>query len=296
MRTKYLIILISPLLFLFWGFTIQDQVPSKSEFSHKYHIEDEELACNDCHTNVNTSTTGTDDLMPVQDVCADCHEIDDEPAVKASMQMQRVTEYSTLFSHQLHSEKEFNCVDCHGDVSQNEVGQKALTPNMKSCMDCHQTEQAENTCYTCHTTDEQLMPANHNLTFIHNHGDLARNDIMTVSGEMNCQTCHTKQYCQDCHEGENVDRMIHPLNFEFTHALTTQGKENNCITCHEERSFCSSCHIENAVMPHNHVPGWANQIPGDGGLHRIEATIDLENCMSCHEHNAEQICAQCHNN
>ena len=94
MRKKYLIILLFPFLFLFWGFTIQDQVTSSSEFSHKYHILEEELACNDCHTSVDESTTGADDLMPIPSVCADCHEIDDEPPVKSALQTAKILDYS----------------------------------------------------------------------------------------------------------------------------------------------------------------------------------------------------------
>jgi hypothetical protein len=294
MRKKSLLILIFPFLFLFWGFTIQDQVPAQSEFSHQYHIVDEELACNDCHTSVNTSTTGTDDLMPDPSVCADCHEIDDEPVVKAALQTAKIIDYNILFSHKLHTEEEIQCAECHGDIAQNEAGQKASRPDMVACMDCHQSNHAENNCLTCHSPEEQLKPTNHNLTFMHTHGDLSRNEIMTVNGNKNCMTCHTKQSCQDCHEGENIDRLTHPLNFEFTHALQAQGKEKNCYTCHENRSFCSSCHVENNILPHNHVAGWTNKIPGDGGRHSLEASIDLENCMSCHERNAEEVCAQCH--
>jgi len=294
MQKKYLIITTFPLLFLFWGFTVQNQVSTQSEFSHKYHIEDEELACNDCHTGVDKSTTGADDLMPAPDVCADCHEIDDEPSVKSALQTSKTLNYSILFSHQLHTEKEVQCNDCHGDVAQHDAGMKSIKPDMIACMDCHQNKFAENNCLTCHTADEQLKPADHNLTFMHTHGDLSRNEIMTVSVDKNCTTCHTKQYCQDCHEGENIDRAIHPLNFEFTHAMTALGRENNCTTCHEDRSFCSSCHIENNVLPHSLGAGWANRITGDGGLHRFEAAIDLENCMTCHERNAEEVCAQCH--
>ncbi len=105
-------------------------------------------------------------------------------------------------------------------------------------------------------------------------------------------TCHQQSFCQDCHEGDNLDRLTHPHNFEFTHALAAQGKERECAVCHTQRSFCIDCHRDNLVLPHNHPSGWTNQI--DGGRHRLEAMSDLENCMACHEQNADQICQPCH--
>jgi nitrate/TMAO reductase-like tetraheme cytochrome c subunit len=294
MRKLYSLILTMFSLSLFWGAPLCGQDRRQNEFPHDTHIVDEELECNDCHTNVSQSTKGLDDLMPEADACADCHEIDGEPEVKTSLNAAKILAYSKLFSHQLHIDEKIDCIDCHGDVAQNEAGQTVLRPDMVTCMDCHKAQYVKNKCSTCHTADEQLKPTNHNLTFMHIHGDLSRNEIMTVNNNKNCITCHTKQYCQDCHEAENIDRLTHPLNFEFTHALDAQSKESNCITCHESRSFCSDCHVDNNILPHNHTVGWSNNIPDDGGRHSLEASIDLENCMTCHERNAEEVCALCH--
>ncbi|MCP4411179.1 MAG: cytochrome c3 family protein [Gammaproteobacteria bacterium] len=276
----------------------------KLEFSHKYHLEEEEMECTDCHDSVENSTTGFDDLLPDKEVCAECHEVEEKDECSTchtnsatAVNISRIKDYSQLFSHEKHLGEDLNCEDCHGDVTEIEKNEHAAIPDMLVCMDCHQSNSVAENCLTCHTIDEQLLPTNHNLAFTeHSHGDFAGMEFININNNKTCNTCHKVEFCQNCHQGENLDRFSHPLNFEFTHALNTQGKEKNCITCHEERSFCSSCHVENNVMPHNHTAGWANSMLGNGGRHSFEATIDLDNCMSCHERNAQETCGSigCH--
>ena len=167
---------------------------------------------------------------------------------------------------------------------------------MVFCMDCHDQKSAANECSTCHLPEESLIPVSHTLDFKHNHSDLASNEDHVILNDKKCSTCHQTSFCQECHEGDNLDRLSHPLNYQFTHALESQGKEMECSVCHTERSFCIECHRDNNVLPHSHTPGWVNQIKGNGGRHSFEAEIDLESCMACHEHNAEEICQPCHNN
>jgi hypothetical protein len=163
-------------------------------------------------------------------------------------------------------------------------------------MDCHEQKAAPKECLACHLEGESLIPASHNLDFEHNHSDLARNEDPAILKDKKCSTCHSVNYCQDCHEGDNLDRTTHPLNYQFTHSLDAQLKKIECSSCHTDRLFCIECHRDNQIMPHNHSPGWVNRIPDDGGRHKLEAQIDLESCMACHEQNAEQICQPCHGN
>lgn len=271
-------------------------------FSHQYHVQEEEMECADCHA-VTESSTGMDNLLPAKAVCADCHDVDDESTcnqchtnVDAAQNATRVTDYSQLFSHKKHVAADLECATCHGDIADVGIDQHLTMPDMIECMDCHQDNNVSNECAVCHTANERIKPLNHDLAFIKTHGTIAGNFVSHENMGKDCATCHKTQFCQDCHEGENVERFAHPLNFEFTHSLYAQGKERNCFTCHEDREFCSSCHISNEVLPYNHTAGWTNRITGDGGRHRIEAIVDLDNCMSCHERNADQICQQCHNN
>ncbi len=141
---------------------------------------------------------------------------------------------------------------------------------------------------------DKLKPISHTPNFTHTHGDMARLNVREMNADMDCATCHKPKFCQDCHEGDNLDRLTHPLNYEFTHSLDAQGKERECAVCHTERQFCVNCHIDNQVLPKNHTAGWVNRIPNDGGRHRVEALNDIEACMACHQQNADQICQACH--
>ena len=236
------------------------------------------------------------------EVCADCHDVDDESNcnqchsnVEEPAAATRIVDYNTLFSHEKHIGADLECTTCHGQVDGIGIGQHMKLPDMVACMDCHQTKSVSIDCRTCHTANERIKPESHDLAFLRTHGNISTAFVSQAQMGKDCATCHTTNFCQDCHEGENIDRFAHPLNYEFTHALSAQGKERNCTTCHEDREFCSSCHLSNNVLPYNHKSGWTNNIKGDGGRHKIEAIVDLENCMTCHEHNADQVCQQCHN-
>jgi len=140
---------------------------------------------------------------------------------------------------------------------------------------------------------EDLKPASHTINFAHSHADFAKNGVDEMSSGMSCNDCHQQSFCQECHEGENLDETTHPLNYAFTHALEAQSKEKDCNVCHQDQQFCNACHRDYQIYPHNHQQsGWA--IAVGGGLHAVEASNDLESCISCHEVNAEEICQPCH--
>ena len=284
---------------MIWSAISRSTQENELIFSHKLHVEENELECETCHTGVEASISGKDNLMPAKASCEECHEVAEEEECKLCHSdlenpraVPRVETYSEIFSHEKHITAELECLTCHNEIAQKELAWPYLLPDMPSCMDCHETKVVANECETCHLPGENLKPLSHTIDFIHSHSDLAGNSADDISANMNCVTCHQQQYCQDCHEGDNLDRLTHPLNFQFTHALSAQGKENDCSVCHSEKQFCIDCHRDNFVLPHNHTAGWA--IPVGGGRHRDEALNDLESCMACHEQNAEQICKKCH--
>lgn len=291
------------LILISWQWLIsQDSNPAKPGliFSHEFHLQEAEVECSVCHQGALSSTTGSDNLLPEMDVCADCHDVEDEENcttchtnAEEPQPAPRLQEYSSKFNHEKHLAAGLECLACHAGVAgRAEVSVLRNVPGMAACMTCHEGKGAPTTCLTCHEQGEDLRPASHTINFRHAHSDLARNDSRGQSAGFSCNTCHQSGFCQDCHEGENLDRRTHALNFEFTHALQARGKEAECATCHTEREFCTACHNDRQVMPHNHTAGWA--IQQIGGRHKAEAENDLENCMTCHEHNAEQICQPCH--
>lgn len=262
-------------------------------FSHQLHVVEQELECVDCHEGVEISVKGTDDLLPAMSVCIDCHE-GDEIKLDNPEGLPRIDRYNEKFSHKQHAEAGEDCMSCHADVVQKELVDAYTLPTMSSCMDCHENRAVTIECASCHQPFENLRPMSHRDDFTHHHGQLARSDARQMSADMSCATCHKNDFCQECHEGDNITRVVHPLNYEFTHAIEAQGKEKDCATCHTERQFCFDCHRDNQVLPHNHTVGWVNNFPNDGGRHKVEAMNDLEACLSCHENNAQEICQSCH--
>ena len=55
-----------------------DKVDNKNiiKFSHMLHAE--QMDCADCHTNVPQSTKLSDRLLPEKEICAECHDVEDE--------------------------------------------------------------------------------------------------------------------------------------------------------------------------------------------------------------------------
>lgn len=276
-------------VFLYLTALILAKDKNQLDFSHKIHVVEQEMECITCHEQAEVSETGRDDLLPSKMVCTNCHEEEEigDPAL-----LSRVEDYSVKFSHQMHLAAGLDCQSCHAGVEQKEIVGDYVLPRMTDCMSCHESRAVSVDCQTCHLPDEKLLPASHTANFIHNHGDMARLGAVEMSANMDCATCHKQQFCQDCHEGDNLDRLTHPLNYEFTHALDAQGKERDCAVCHTERSFCIDCHSANQVMPHDHTVGWTNRF--DGGRHRVAALNDMDACIACHEQNAQQICQPCH--
>lgn len=257
------------------------------------------MECGECHGGAETSLTGMDNLLPDMDVCSDCHDVEDDAECgtchvdpddpEGSIY---ITSYSQKFAHATHLSADLQCEACHAAVLLPEAAEAATLPSMLNCQECHETQSAPLLCSTCHMPDDVLKPASHTTSFLHTHGDMAQLDTHPALNGLQCQSCHEDDFCQDCHEGDNTDRLTHPLNYEFTHALEARGQEKTCITCHTEQTFCVDCHNDNQVLPQNHRPGWVNRV--DGGLHRLEASRDLNNCIACHQDNADQICQPCH--
>lgn len=288
----------------FWQMAVLPLVPGGTaedgvRFSHRLHMEDVGAVCEDCHEAASGSLTGADNLLPDHDVCSACHEVEDLDECGTCHKnaddpegLVYITDFSTLFPHATHLEGGFGCADCHGGIETAEEGDGVALPGMARCVDCHDDRVVSVECETCHEEGVSLIPSTHEVSWARTHGAQARENAVSAHGDMTCQTCHDDAFCQDCHEGENLDRLSHPLNYEFTHALDVQSGAVSCTTCHTDSQFCADCHAENQLMPHSHTVGWVN--PLDGGRHRIEALNDLDTCIACHEDDAEITCGGCH--
>jgi len=261
-------------------------------FSHKYHAEDVGASCTDCHAAADTSMLASHNLLPDMDACYKCHDTETTCTVchkdpDNATAYPRITSYIAHFPHAKHVAENVECTTCHANVAASENILDKHLPPMSACVTCHaQTEKADY-CYSCHAQQENLRPANHQLDWTKAHG-------IKSQTATDCKLCHTDNRCLACHQQDNLDRQVHPLNFRLTHALKAKGDKENCNTCHEETSFCISCHRQELVYPRTHASaGWANR--KTGGRHARAAAQDLDSCLGCHsDQTGDPICMQCH--
>lgn len=284
--------------------------PDRIRDAHDVHRQND-LACEVCHEPAAASKSGTDNLLPTHEVCATCHEVEDNAEcgmchsdTTAPRAAAHVTTVVQKFSHAAHVAKGIECATCHLDAAATAgdfaaVGDDAAArsdaaagkphlPSMASCRTCHATASQLSDCALCHASSEPLRPASHTTGWASFHGASARLD------QASCESCHTTTDCQQCHAGDNVRPRVHPLGFAFNHALAARGNEASCATCHEDRSSCTSCHAAERVLPQNHSRANWVSVRG-GGRHAEEGQFDLESCMACHDTGAEATtCVPCH--
>ena len=262
-------------------------------FSHKLHAEDVEASCTDCHAAADTSSLSSHNLLPDMDTCYNCHDTDAECSLchkdpDNAVAYPRITTYIAKFPHVKHVSQEIECSTCHANVAKSDNIFDSHLPTMSSCVTCHSDVEKIEYCFDCHASQEDLKPVDHKLDWTKAHGPASHID------ESNCEMCHSDNQCLECHQQDNLDRKVHPLNYRNNHSLFAKGNKDNCYTCHEELSFCSDCHRQELVLPRNHSSaGWSNL--NNGGGHARAAKLDLDDCLSCHnDSNGEPICAQCH--
>jgi len=267
-------------------------------FSHKFHLEDAGATCTTCHTMVLESTSSADKLTPTMETCYTCHDQDNTECTVCHTNPDEAGNYpkasnlKAQFSHKQHAKSEDDCLKCHaGIVRSEQAGAEGFIPGREVCSDCHGPAdfREDNTkCQTCHGKDFSFKPADHNALWLKNHG------VMSEVNENSCSHCHQNNYCTACHEGDNLDRLAHPLNFRNNHGILAKGNTDNCMTCHAEQAFCVDCHQTQLVMPRSHsYAGWTTG-PG-GGQHAREAMYDFDSCSSCHNDAfTDNVCLRCH--
>ncbi len=316
------------------SFSIQQDVKTV-KFSHRFHVQESGIACADCHTEAANSKLSSDNLLskhencqscheePLNSNCTYCHTSDDQSTYKATELPKR----NLLFAHDFHvGDQKLECETCHKGVEKAEIGVSMSLPDMATCYTCHNDLQASNACETCHTDLTAMRPKGHDRTdFVREHKFTAR--VSTSS----CASCHTQESCIDCHNGTDLVKVdvpardlisprsprltandrgramrlakVHDLNFRFTHAIAAAGKTSECQTCHNQQTFCATCHAAGGNInqlgfkPATHLQaGFVTiGIGTGGGLHASFAKRDIETCASCHDtQGADPVCITCH--
>jgi hypothetical protein len=308
---------------------------SKSlKFSHKFHVKDQGMGCEDCHTAVKTSKLTSDNLLPGHDVCKTCH--DDQVAKDCAfchIHPDSVTpivhpEREGLFSHEKHlAQADIKCESCHMGVDSTEYVQAANMPAMATCVNCHKEKNVSNMCESCHRNFTSLVPTSHvQGNFKKDHKELTRVGMLNVS----CNACHNENFCQDCHTGVELEHFhgnkdlmadpsprgstkdspkqlrlqkVHSLNYKYTHSIEAKSKALDCAACHEEQTFCGTCHeaggniTQMKIKPLSHMQAGftlMGKVSG-GGRHAELARRDIETCASCHDvQGNDPVCMMCH--
>ncbi len=277
------------------------QPADKIIFSHQFHLSEADAECSSCHGKATESQAVSDNLLPEMQTCYDCHDEDDTECSQCHSNPDeaglapRNKKLAAKFTHKVHLSEKIACLDCHqGIAAKTETG-TFHRPGSEKCTSCHgeidfKEEQAK--CLTCHEKGMDFIPSSHVVNWPKDHG------LNQQFGNGNCSHCHQVSYCQNCHEGDNLDHEVHPLNFRLTHGNSAKANKQNCMTCHEEQMFCLDCHQTQMVMPKNHsYVNWSNRIPGNGGRHAKQAKFDFDNCMSCHNDAfTDNVCVTCHGN
>lgn len=312
-------------------------------FNHKKHVRSLKQTCKSCHAGAYTSSSVNDRLLPKPTAsCDGCHDIDhsDLSNVKAGTSEDGQCVYCHIgenageggkvaplvlphanlrFPHDKHAARNIECSQCHGQVDRIELATRDHLPRMAGCFSCHNMSgaaqgEAKGDCEVCHLTqpDGRLMTAfstgpllpprwlhdaAHTPDFIERHKTAAANNSAF------CGTCHTANYCTDCHDGKVRDRNVHPNDFLSMHAQAARQDNPRCVSCHQEQTFCADCHRRTGVARdapsatrlvgrrfHPPPAEWTNA-PRSAKHHAWEAERNLNACVSCH---TERDCATCH--
>ncbi|MCA9742126.1 hypothetical protein KC734_11340 [candidate division KSB1 bacterium] len=135
---------------LTWQVALADSVPAmivspscigEVQFPHKYHYEEMEIDCKDCHHETNATTIETPHDEYFQDFwidCAICHRKNGNPVMEAqSCSSCHHSTPSSVADETLSAKVVIhkNCWDCHGVGT----GQEAS----ESCAFCHSGERSE---------------------------------------------------------------------------------------------------------------------------------------------------------
>jgi len=255
-------------------------------FSHKKHLA-KRIECDFCHEKAPGSRNAADDLIPDEEVCSTCHEIDRahpekrspklaarglandcalcHPGFTPGAEVARVVmpAPNLKFDHKVHVDKKIECTRCHGDLSKIELADRTQLPAMELCLSCHDSRKAPlhaaSRCTTCHPsrydgTLETRFPSGTLTPSGTLRGDAHtltfRTDHKAVArdDEGYCLSCHRRDFCQSCHNGVVKPFDFHGNDYLSRHPVEARRDDPRCDACHRRQSFCLGCHERLGVV------------------------------------------------
>ncbi|MBP9837515.1 MAG: cytochrome c3 family protein [Proteobacteria bacterium] len=129
-------------------------------YSHKIHMEKNQMECQYCHSGVTKSAFAT---IPSVESCMGCHKAvkTDSPEIKKLKDFYDKNEPVTWvsvnnlpehvrFNHKRHLKAGVTCQTCHGQVQKMDVVERMSSFKMGFCVSCHRENGASIDCMTCH--------------------------------------------------------------------------------------------------------------------------------------------------
>ncbi len=284
-------------------------------FNHRKHVQDLQISCQTCHTNLDKVDLANAESLPAMAVCSDCHN----------------NEQATL-----------ECASCHSNtlnLRPTDHGADFLVSHkniarlgQEECAVCHAT----NDCSECHegaalfattrgAVKDVRAPFSPSvaggtrglvLTRVHELNFRTTHPLQAQGRTSECAVCHeARSFCQDCHESNGVEVAGKPVwhggpdwgalagvvgTGGGRHAELARRDIESCIACHSTQAddpTCLLCHTDfdgvQGTNPRTHESGFANRFGEGSDFHSDENAL----CYSCHTNTQQSgagFCGYCH--
>jgi len=255
--------------------------PGLSSFSHARHVEENSMACSECHE---TQSGDLPPAMPQRAACEACHDAKEEPElfseffdstgprwIHAGLLAEEVR-----FPHNLHAvTHKISCTRCHADVAGASQIKGGAGLRMNDCLGCHKDQGGR--CEFCHKRlNKDTRPTTHSASWTLVHGEVVRAGP-TLRTADRCALCHTPGDCDTCHtQRKPRDHTTHWRG--KGHGVAAGIDRERCAVCHT-RDVCDRCH--KTTRPRDHRGSFG----GPRNRH----------CLSCHMPlDYSESCAVCH--
>lgn len=312
-------------------------------FNHTKHVKELQQNCKTCHAAAYQSTRATDSLLPSPaKTCDTCHDADhsnladvktggepngacgychlgENPGKDGKVAKLVIPQPNLRMNHAAHVKRNIECAQCHGEIAELELATREQLPRMAGCFQCHAKSgpaqgEARGACTGCHLAEPsgrllvtfstgQLQPPDWMHGAAHTADWLERHKSVAGTNSELCASCHSANFCADCHDGRVRPRDVHPNDWLSMHAQGARQDNPRCSSCHQLTSFCGDCHRRVGVARDSAsearlagrrfhpTPDLWTQAPRSALHHSWEAERNINACVSCH---SERDCAACH--
>lgn len=221
--------------------------------------------------------TGRAQQLPTGQACVNCHLQLKDPRLSAP---------AKNFKADIHAQKGFTCLDCHGDVAKHGGDPRDITPQV-GFLTRPSRRDIPAMCGRCHS----------DAAFMKRYNPMLRTDQVSeyrtsVHGKRLFEFGDTAvATCIDCHPAHNILPPTDPASSVYpTHVATTCGR------CHSDPAHMAPYHI-----PTNQAKLWALSVHAEDMLKKGD--LSAPTCNNCHgNHGATppgvadvfHVCGQCH--